>query len=83
MTMPVVVYVNRNDGKPYYHTYAPESTTNAKSKKGEIILTGLFLGLAIMLSLVSGMVSILYVFEKVYLDIPQLESNPITGNINR
>lgn len=40
------------------------------------------MGLAIMLSLVSGMVSILYVFEKVYLDVPQLESNPATGDFN-
>lgn len=29
------------------------------------------MGFAIALSLISGMVSILYVFEKIYLDIPE------------
>lgn len=35
-------------------------------------MTGLWIGLAITLSLISGMVSMLYVFEKIYLDLPQL-----------
>lgn len=82
--MAMVIYPSSSDAEKSVEqtiidTPMPrEAITDALNYgKGKSLLRGLFIGLAIMIPLISGMVSMLYVFEKIYLDIPQLESNSI------
>ncbi|HRY13965.1 MAG TPA: hypothetical protein P5309_10365 [Syntrophomonadaceae bacterium] len=48
-------------------------------ERGGKVVEGLIVAFAIMVSLITGMVSVIYVFQRIYLEADDLESNMACG----